>query len=841
MSQNQQSLENLGAQPCQELPNTSGDTQRFSTNADERLQQSIFKDPHPPVPYHPLPAATTSLDHPQLSSYRYQVKQPQHLQSDGSTYAGARRGRSYLMSPKYLEYRDQQRRGTEEDGEPVWSDELEYAFKQALEANPPMGRGKSSERGISCSRNELIAEYIYKLTGKRRTSKQVSSHLQVLESFLKGHPDWERLVQEQLTGHSNSQIQPFAARWGASMDHLPSSHYSKHINVSYPAPLRMMPPSSRELPLPQCSFTPNLPDPHVSAAQCINFEMWVTSPNTLTRIDDAFHVYTHLQRDQRQAPMPLEELTNWRTSFPRLNSLLSDVNQPLNCEIILVEANLKLMDDFPPKGSKLGIFLELDMVNAMSGSALMTQQMENWMCYNYIYEYGRRTTEAWHSLPEPHTTKIRLPFESSWWAKTFTTLTEDKLEIEASRHHHAAGGCNRQYFRNLTVVQEIRASERASLGRLHNQYPMFPSGESKAMAVILWKFRQTRQNEVGATLWRTLIPSWGGTLARSSNAIRPPPLSSLDLAATSSPTPRLYQPHQTHALLQHTDPSQRPWPLYQPSHDHSSAGAFEFTNSNAKSELLSDKTNSASILNPFTSLQQQTTRQGTDVGGSSGPPAMLQIPDQPRPHTNLGTSGLGHESHLICPVDLGRILEGITDDVDVDEARLKCLRENDLRMESANQGTFSQDWHPGGSKDSSKDSSRAGDSVQTQEPTQNGAITDSGYASTRLDKNEYIQSASDIQHNLPTDPGYTSIEQLKTPQRQSSLQVDAARTIYSDTSSATTLQKESYISELADGLFTKRIFQILPELLRAFALKVGHNAPSQMHRDVMFFIHKNRA
>ncbi|OOF97265.1 hypothetical protein ASPCADRAFT_45610 [Aspergillus carbonarius ITEM 5010] len=667
--QHQSTLESLGAHTDRALQNTSGNVQSYSDNLadsgavgrDDQLQQLAFKYPQPPAPTHPVPTVPTTLQPPQ--NLRLQSKKLRRLHSFGPSLIGPRsRPRSYLRSNKYLEYRSRPRRDTGKDGEPVWSDELEDAFQQALEANPPMGRRKWSERGKSYGRNELIAEFIFKKTGKRRTRKQVSSHLQVLDSFLKGDPDWERLVREEAAVRSSNQHPPAGPRWGPPMDPPLSSHYGNHLHPTYHDPMRQA--YAGELPPAPFSLNPSWHDTNINTIQGLGFGMWVSEPDKPDRIEDASHIYSRLQDDQRHpvAPIALNEMRNWQASFPYLNSLMANPNSPLDCDIILIEANLKIMDDFPVANSKLGIHLELDFAQANAAGVPMLNDLENWSCKTYMYENGQEIYQGRQDVARPvHTTthtKVKPLFESKWWAIRFTKLTQDQKLAESAGHH--APEQAREFLRNLTVVQEIRAMAPYGSRRMSNPYSGHPVDEKKRVAILLWKFRQTLPRDVvGTTTWRRVIPSERIPHSSPKTATGidlPPPLSLADSMLLNRPGHSVYHQPQSHELLHNNTVSQTSWPLYSAAQESVAQmfnAPFDFLGSMKQEDRLGDKIAVTLGLDAFPNLQPHDISQPTSLGGSSGGTAMLSMPEVPLAHSNHSPYSLEHDGHYVHQPPLG--------------------------------------------------------------------------------------------------------------------------------------------------------------------------------------------
>ncbi|KIX07368.1 uncharacterized protein Z518_02021 [Rhinocladiella mackenziei CBS 650.93] len=403
--------------------------------------------------------------------------------------------RPYLQHPKYLDYLARQRHDIGADGKPIWPTEIENAFQNALVHIKPLGRKKRSQRGKLYGRNMLIAEWIFRETGAVRDRKQVSSHLQVLSRMLKGIPEWDRVI-----------------RPSDEKDTAPTEGHKFYRNSTKPV-VNQEKPLGRSIQKEE-SFIEDDSDfdngarrAGTSAAsltnygvQRLHFEMWVCPPSDW---EQALHNYTRLQ-SLKLMSVPLEGVMNWRQSFPHLQPIMDDWSRANSCELILLNASFHLTEDFPPRHSKLGISLELDFVNG-DWSSKRGVKLEDWACVTHMYCDGhliaKPSREACRSSRQG---RVEPFFQSRWWASKFTSLTEARKRAKDSNDPGAiqvATEQSRNFFRSLTIMQEIRAVPSQPADYTNTQKP-----NTRRMAVLLWKFSQAPPGSVGTTTWQTLVP-----------------------------------------------------------------------------------------------------------------------------------------------------------------------------------------------------------------------------------------------------------------------------------------------------------------------------------------------
>ncbi|EXJ90086.1 hypothetical protein A1O3_03155 [Capronia epimyces CBS 606.96] len=399
--------------------------------------------------------------------------------------------RPYLTHPKYLEYRSRPRQDIGPDGKPIWPDRIEAAFQNALVHIKPMGRKKCSQRGRPYGRNMLIAEWIYRETGEVRVRKQVSSHIQVLDRFLKGIPEWDCLIKPG----DDEDTSPIEGRkfYHNSIEHMVNEQKAIKSEIHQQGEFQADDPVDGDTPMQAVSSD-------IIHLQRLTFEMWVSQPDDW---EHALHHYTRLQPFKLE-PLALEDVPGWQAAFPHLPPIIETWTNGNQCELILLNASFQLMEDFPPRHSKLGIGLELDFLDQHWSATSHLDDLKDWTCVTHMYRDGLEISAPTHEeCRASGPGKIKPFFQSRWWATSFTSLTEAKRLAEESKDLGAielAHQLSSNFLGGLTIMQELSALDTRP-GRYGEKYTR---RSRRRTAVLLWRFSQAPLGSGGTTTWQSI-------------------------------------------------------------------------------------------------------------------------------------------------------------------------------------------------------------------------------------------------------------------------------------------------------------------------------------------------
>lgn len=268
------------------------------------------------------------------------------------------------------------------------------------------------------------------------------------------------------------------------------THYGDPVQAAYS--------TAQALPPPVGILGSNAPG-HGPFLSRIEFEMYILSPS-----GERIHNHTSNQAEIGAPSRALEEVCNWRSSYPLLENYYGQGQ--LDSEIILVESNLSLLSEYPPNGSTLSIGFNVNMAG-LAGN-------ERWSTKTEYYENNGQPVDmrAFYALNQIRKTfpwdtpnvfpgsgrsdvKLEIPLQSTWWVQLFTKMAKRKQE---TNHHpylsQQEDEWSRRYLQEMSIMQELwvnRESDGASDSRV---------------AIILWKFSQTRAGVAGTTTWRKLKP-----------------------------------------------------------------------------------------------------------------------------------------------------------------------------------------------------------------------------------------------------------------------------------------------------------------------------------------------
>ncbi|KFX98770.1 hypothetical protein V490_02127 [Pseudogymnoascus sp. VKM F-3557] len=436
--------------------------------------------PYPPS--HPIPQHS-------------RVEQGPSNRRTNSRIQRARRYRRIItQSSQYRAYRTKQ--DQQQDGQ-KWSADLEEAFLDgilpvsivsdvmltttAFLDVPMMGKLMFQINGKPHGRNQLIALYMwisYEKSlppnvrpdrTKRRTQKQVSSHIQVLKGYIKTDPAFQHIFR--------------------SAEAMPKCTNRDMLN-SDPCLIAL---ANNTLP-----HWRSAPSPSVMAPiQPFLFDLCMSIPRANGHYE---RLYEYLDPEPLGlGPSSIEEaLPNWRRQFSKIEH--DPAVRDFGCSLIHVDVSLALRYVNTPQQAELWGSFEIAI--PANDSHLKWRSVQTVQRHMDLFgDSGSDMHISTDNSPlhfdrfeEGSGAIMRLAFPALPWAQALGKMDDAQKQFEESQqvgHYHPVQPAAHQYIDQITMYQDIFSS--ADHGHSWTK-----------RAVFVWTFNKTNQDERGLITWRQI-------------------------------------------------------------------------------------------------------------------------------------------------------------------------------------------------------------------------------------------------------------------------------------------------------------------------------------------------
>ncbi|BFZ64068.1 hypothetical protein YB2330_005206 [Saitoella coloradoensis] len=379
----------------------------------------------------------------------------------------------------------------QEEEDQVWPSDVEEAFMQAIKKIPKLGRRKISVNGKPCGRNELIADYIFRRTGKIRSRKQVSSHLQVLKHMKRDDPEFMSLVCDTTPGNEQDGDYDDDGTGETPLNgvHPKTFMGTKPRSVSNPSPT----PQNLQQMTPHFFAQPGQPASLIARGlfKPTAFCVWSATDEPQGR-EQVVHMFTRLRTGL--APTPLESLSNWTVRFPYLADSLYKYGQ-IPEQILHFRAGIAL-----PEVQAAETVLRTHL-SLLCDAALA--QSHQWGCTTKIYTMGTKVLELRQDVLLNQSQvagkmKIGVPFATDFWAAFLTGLATIQGQVKTQaideRERRKKERESSTAVGGISIVQELMGLSNVEDGR------------APKIIMLVWELEKEEPGRApGQTIWREVV------------------------------------------------------------------------------------------------------------------------------------------------------------------------------------------------------------------------------------------------------------------------------------------------------------------------------------------------